>query len=334
MTSGTTGMPKLASLSARLKQVTFEGFTSRLEITEDDRVLPMTPLTQGIGGMCLYCLRVGAALVMLREPHWTPEHCLDVADRSRATVLVGVPTNVIRMLNHPVRTPRTLRAVAVAGAPLPPEIAERWETSTGVPISSFYGSMDAGQLAVASPSDPQALRWTTVGRPHDRAEWKILEGPAADTIGRGIGEICMRGDFVQDRYWGEDFGPYAADGWAHMGDLGFVDDMGYLHVVGRVKDIIIRGGTNINPYEVESILRTHPAVIDVCVVGRPDPDLGEIPVAFVVGDLAQEELDRFLKERGLARYKWPERILRLDELPLSGPGKVNRKMLSEHARAL
>jgi acyl-CoA synthetase (AMP-forming)/AMP-acid ligase II len=323
MTSGTTGMPKLASLSARLKQVTFESFTSRLEISEDDRVLPMTPLTQGIGGMCLYCLRVGAALVMLREPHWTPEHCLDIADRSRATVLVGVPTNVIRMLNNPLRTSPSLRAVAVAGAPLPPEVAERWETSTGVPISSFYGSMDAGQLAVASPSDPQAVRWTTVGRPHDRAEWQILDA-----------EICMRGDLVQDRYWGEDFGPLAADGWAHMGDLGFVDEAGYLHVVGRVKDIIIRGGTNINPYEIESMLRAHPAVVDVCVVGRPDPELGEVPVAFVVGDLTQEELDRFLKERGLARYKWPETIHRLDELPLSGPGKVNRKMLSENARAL
>jgi acyl-CoA synthetase (AMP-forming)/AMP-acid ligase II len=323
MTSGTTGMPKLASLSARLKQVTFESFTSRLEITEEDRVLPMTPLTQGIGGMCLYCLRAGAALVMLREPHWTPEQCLDVAADSRATVMVGVPTNVIRMLNHPHSTPPSLRAVAVAGAPLPPEIAERWETSTGVPISSFYGSMDAGQLAVASPSDPQAVRWTTVGRPHDRAEWQILEG-----------EICMRGDLVQDRYWGEDFGPHAADGWAHMGDLGFVDEAGYLHVVGRVKDIIIRGGTNINPYEIESMLRAHPAVMDVCVVGRPDPELGEVPVAFVVGDLTQEELDRFLKERGLARYKWPARIHRLNELPLSGPGKVNRKVLRENARAL
>jgi acyl-CoA synthetase (AMP-forming)/AMP-acid ligase II len=323
MTSGTTGMPKLASLSARLKQATFEAFTSRLEISDDDRVFPMTPLTQGIGGMCLYCLRVGAGLVMLREPHWTPEHCLDVAARAGATVMVGVPTNVIRMLSHPLRTPPSLRAVAVAGAPLPPEVAERWETSTGVPISSFYGSMDAGQLAVASPSDPQAVRWTTVGRPHDRAEWQILDN-----------EICMRGDLVQDRYWGEDFGPYSADGWAHMGDLGFVDEAGYLHVVGRVKDIIIRGGTNINPYEVESMLRAHPAVIDVCVVGRPDPELGEVPVAFVVGDLTQEELDRFLNERGLARYKWPETIHRLEALPLSGPGKVNRKMLSEHARAL
>ncbi len=323
MTSGTTGMPKLASLSARLKQVTFESFTSRLEITDKDRVLPMTPLTQGIGGMCLYCLRVGAALVMLHEPHWAPERCLDVAAKARATVMVGVPTNVIRMLNQPLHLLTSLRAVAVAGAPLPPEVAERWEHTTGVPISSFYGSMDAGQLAVASPSDPQALRWTTVGRPHDRAEWKIVDG-----------EICMRGDLVQERYWGETVGPHSTDGWAHMGDLGFVDEAGYLHVVGRVKDIIIKGGTNINPYEVESMLRGHPGVMDVCVVGRPHPDLGEVPVAFVVGDLTQDELERFLQERGLARYKWPQMVHRLDELPLSGPGKVNRRMLSEHAHAL
>jgi cyclohexanecarboxylate-CoA ligase len=321
LTSGTTGMPKLAALSARLKQVTFEGFTSRLEITENDRVLPMTPLMQGIGGMCLYCLRRGAALVMLREPHWTPEHCLQVAAESRATVLVGVPTNVIRMLNHPISLPH-VRHVAVAGAPLPPEIAERWESTTGITISSFYGSMDAGQLAVASPSDPEAKRWTTVGRPHDRAEWKIHEG-----------EICMRGDLVQDRYWGEDFGPYAADGWAHMGDLGYVDDDGFLHVVGRVKDIIIRGGTNINPYEVESMLRTHPDVRDACVVGRPHAELGEVPVAFVVGQVRKEDVDRLLGEKGLAHYKWPVEVISVGELPLSGPGKVNRKSLREMANA-
>jgi long-chain acyl-CoA synthetase len=326
LTSGTTGMPKLASLNARLKQVTFEGFTSRLGITEQDRVLPMTPLTQGIGGMCLYCLRTGAALVMLREPHWTPLHCLEVARESAATVLVGVPTNVIRMLNHEVDLPH-VRAVAVAGAPLPPEIAERWETTTGIPISSFYGSMDAGQLAVASPTDPPEKRWTTVGRPHDGAEWEIVDG-----------EICMRGDLVQQRYWGEAFGPYAEDGWAHMGDLGFVDDDGFLHVVGRVKDIIIRGGSNINPYEVESILRTHRNVADACVVGRPDVELGEVPVVFVVprngAEVTREELDSFLGERGLAHYKWPVAVRRLSELPLSGPGKVNRKSLREDARNL
>jgi len=323
LTSGTTGLPKLASLTARLKQLTFEAFTSRLGITEDDRVLPMTPLTQGIGGMCLYCLRRGAALVMLREPRWTPQHCLDVARRSGATVMVGVPTNVIRMLNEPHEIPESLRAVAVAGAPLPPEIAERWETTTGVRITSFYGSMDAGQLAVASPTDPREKRWTTVGRPHDAAEWTIQDG-----------EICMRGDLVQGRYWGEEFGPFAADGWAHMGDLGFVDEDGYLHVVGRTKDIIIRGGSNINPYEVESMLRTHPAVEDVCVVGRADSDLGEVPVAFVVGELSHDEAIDFLSGQGLARYKWPDAVIAIDELPLSGPGKVNRKALRERAGTL
>ena len=321
LTSGTTGMPKLASLTARLKQATFEAFTGRLGITPEDRVLPMTPLTQGIGGMCIYCLRKGASLVMLREPRWTPEHCLEVAQRSHATVLVGVPTNVIRMLNLRIDLP-FVRAVAVAGAPLPPEIAERWETTTGIAISSFYGSMDAGQLAVASPDDPRVKRWTTVGRPHNRAEWQIVDG-----------EICMRGELVQDRYWGEETGPYSTDGWAHMGDLGFVDDDGFLRVVGRVKDIIIRGGTNINPYEVESMLRMHEGVRDACVVGRPDPELGEVPVAFIVGDVDKDQIDRFLGERGLARYKWPVAIRTLDQLPLSGPGKVNRKMLRENARS-
>ena len=332
LSSGTTGMPKLASLSARLKQVTFESFTSRLDITADDRVLPMTPLTQGIGGMCLYCLRLGAALIMLREPHWSAEHCLETAAAARATVMVGVPTNVIRMLSQSVSLP-TVRAVAVAGAPMPPEIAERWELTTRTPVSSFYGSMDAGQLAVASPSDPQAARWTTVGRPHDRAEWTIVDD-----------EICMRGDLVQDRYWGEDSGPYSEDGWAHMGDLGFVDESGFLHVVGRVKDIIIRGGTNINPYEVESILRTHPGIADACVVARSSSYFGfakklNCPARASCSVLTDETTvspspttsapisnasarNVFGSTRGFY------------ELPLSGPGKVNRKALREDARAM
>src|SRR5258705_3994217 len=100
MTSGTTGMPKLASLSARLKQVTFESFTGRLGVTDHDRVLPMTPLTQGIGGMCLYCLRVGAALVMLRGRPWTPEHCLDPVGGGPATGVVGMPANIHPKLNQ------------------------------------------------------------------------------------------------------------------------------------------------------------------------------------------------------------------------------------------
>jgi acyl-CoA synthetase (AMP-forming)/AMP-acid ligase II len=327
LTSGTTGLPKLAGLTAKLKQATFEGFTSRLEVTEADRVLVMSPLTQGIGGMCLFCLRQGAGLIMLHEPRFSPETVLRLATEHRATMLVGVPTNVFRLLESPALAAADLgaaRVTAVAGAPMPPDLAADWEDRTGSRVCIFYGSMDAGQLSVGSPSDPRQKRHRTVGRPHDCCE--VLITPE--------GEICMRGDTVQDRYWGETFGPYSADGWVHMGDLGLLDEDGYLVVSGRSKDLIIRGGTNINPHEVEQALRRHPGIADACVVGRPDPDLGERPVAFLVvrdgGPLPDLEAVRyFLKELGMAKYKWPEEVRSIPEIPLSGPGKVNRKALQE-----
>ena len=206
---------------------------------------------------------------------------------------------------------------------MPPEMARAWETRTGSRVCIFYGSMDAGQLAVGSPSDPQEKRWTTVGRPHDCAQVMVTSE----------GEICMRGPTVQDRYWGEDHGPYAEDGWAHTGDLGFVDREGYLHVTGRLKDMVIRGGSNINPHEVEDALRSHPAIADVCVVGRPDRELGERPLAFVVGrrTVQLEELQRHLQSQGLAKYKWPEFLEVVDEIPVSGPGKVDRRLLKKRA---
>jgi acyl-CoA synthetase (AMP-forming)/AMP-acid ligase II len=326
LTSGTTGVPKLAGLDAGLKQATFEAFTSRLEVTPEDRVLPISPLMQGIGGMCLYCLRLGAALVMLREPRFSPELTLAFAESSRATYLVGVPTNILRMLESPALGRTDLagcRVTAVAGAPMPPALAQQWEERTGSRVVIFYGSMDAGQLAVGSPSDPAEKRWTTVGRVHDCAEAMITTE----------GEICMRGPTVQRRYWGEQDGPFSDDGWAHMGDLGSIDAEGYLRVSGRIKDVVIRGGTNINPYEVEDLVRQHPEVRDVCVVGRADRDLGERVMAFVVAQrpLSVADLQAHLAGLGVAKYKWPEVIEVVPEIPLSGPGKVNRKALKERA---
>lgn len=329
LTSGTTGLPKLASLSAGLKQVTFEGFTRRLEVTHHDRVLCLSPLMQGIGGMCLYCGRLGAALVMLRKPRFSPEHALHEATQTCSTLIVGVPTNVIRMLDSPSLAGTDLsaaRCTAVAGAPMPPEVAQAWEERTGSRICIFYGSMDAGQLAVGSPSDPADKRWTTVGRIHDRAEAMITPE----------GEICMRGPTVQECYWGERHGPYAEDGWAHTGDLGFLDDDGYLHVSGRLKDLIIRGGTNISPHEVEDSLRRHPGVADVCVVARPHRELGEVAHAFVVAryPLDVSDLREHLAALGMARYKWPESAELVDAIPLSGPGKVDRRLLRQQAARL
>jgi acyl-CoA synthetase (AMP-forming)/AMP-acid ligase II len=337
LTSGTTGTPKLAALTAELKQVTFEGFTSRLDIRVDDRVLPLSPITQGAGEMFLYCLRRGACLVMLGEPRFSPDHALRLAQRSRATVLGGVPTMLSRMLDCPALEEIDLKArlCAVAGAPLPPPLAEAWEQRTAVPVASFYGAMDIGQLAVPSPDDPPEKRWHTVGRPHEQAEWAILSPDGAQLAVGEEGEICMRGPLVQQRYWDQRSGPFGDDGWARFGDLGFIDEDGYLHITGRVKDTIIRGGNNINPYEVEQIIRGHPAVSEVAVVGRPDSDLGERPVAFVVipadGQLDLDALAGFLDERGLARYKWPEALHRVNELPVGPTGKVLRDQLRERA---
>jgi acyl-CoA synthetase (AMP-forming)/AMP-acid ligase II len=339
LTSGTTGRSKLASLTARLKQLTFEGFTSRLKLGPDDRMLPLSPITQGAGEMCLYALRTGAALIMSHHARFDAERSLALTASTGTTVLGGVPTMVARMLRSPALAETDLsrlRATISAGAPLPETVAREWEERTGAPTCSFYGAMDVGQLAVPSPDDPAEKRWTTVGRPHDTAELLICD-PRGDAVEPGEeGEICMRGPLVQPRYWGEDETPYSDDGWAHFGDLGRLDEDGYLHVTGRVKDTIIRGGSNINPFEVEDVLRGSALVQDVCVVGRPDEDLGERAVAFVVpapdSEPTLDDLTAHLEQAGLTRYKWPEDLQLLDALPHGATGKLDRKSLRERAR--
>lgn len=334
LTSGTTGPPKLASLTARVKQLTSDGFTSRLGIGPGDRVLPLSPITQGGGEMCLYAQRSGAALVMAHEKRFDPARALTLAHESRTTVLGAVPTMVSRMLHSPALDATDLgrvRATISAGAPLPLALAQAWEERTGSRICSFYGAMDVGQLAVPSPDDPPSKRWTTVGRPHDKAEVLICDADGAALAPGVVGEICMRGPLVQPCYWGERTAPFDADGWAHFGDLGYLDRDGYLHVTGRLKDIIIRGGNNINPLEVEDVLRGCPSVRDVCVVGTPDSDLGERATAFVVATSGAEptldELRTHLSRRGLARYKWPESINVVDDIPVGDTGKVDRRAL-------
>jgi acyl-CoA synthetase (AMP-forming)/AMP-acid ligase II len=340
-TSGTTGMPKLASLSARLKQMTFEGFTQRLRITAEDRMFPMSPITQGVGEMCLYALRCGAGLVMLGDERFTPEIALSTMQRSAATMLAGVPTMLVRLSQSLAATEfsfEDLRVTVSAGSPLPPSVAERWEQLTNASVGSFYGAMDIGQLAVPDPEDPAEKRWTSVGRPHDAAQWQICGADGNPLSDGQTGEVCMRGPLVQDRYWDDGSSPYSDDGWAHFGDLGFVDTEGFLHITGRAKDTIIRGGNNINPVEVEDVLRLHPLIRDACVVGRPDPDLGERAVAFLVHggtpSLTHDDLASFLAQQGLSRYKWPEQVVDIDELPTGATGKVDRKLLRGRAAEL
>jgi acyl-CoA synthetase (AMP-forming)/AMP-acid ligase II len=276
---------------------------------------------------------------MAHHSRFDAERSLALAERTRATVLGGVPTMVARMLHSPALADTdlsSLRATISAGAPLPESVAREWEERTGAPVCSFYGAMDVGQLAVPSPYDPAEKRWTTVGKPHDTAELLICD-PQGNAVEAGEeGEICMRGPLVQPQYWNEDETPYSDDGWAHFGDLGRLDEDGFLHVTGRVKDTIIRGGSNVNPFEVEDVLRGSPLVQDVCVVGRPDEDLGERAVAFVVAAPGEtptlDDLTAHLEQRGFTRYKWPEGLHLLDALPHGATGKIDRQELRKRAK--
>ncbi len=168
LTSGTTGRSKLAGLTARLKQLTFEGFTTRLGLGPADRMLPLSPVTQGMGEMCLYALRTGAALIMSHDARFDAERSLELAGRTRATVLAGVPTMIGRLLHSP-RWPTPTSATCARRSPPGPR-SRRPSPASGrsaraASTCSFYGAMDVGQLAVPSPDDPAEKRWTTVGRP-------------------------------------------------------------------------------------------------------------------------------------------------------------------------
>lgn len=336
LTSGSTGLPKLARRTARARDASYRAFTRRLALGANDIALPMSPVTQGVGGMGLHCLRLGGSIVMSGEARLSPKKAIDMITRFDATVVVGVPTNIIGILEClEIATTHfeSLRAAAIAGSMMPADVARRWEQATGSRICIFYGSMDAGHLSMVSPDDPDEKRWYSTGRVQDECEAKILGADGLELPLGDVGEIWMSGATMAEPATDTAAVGVTVDasGLRPMGDLGYFDQDGFLYVAGRAKDIIIRGGNNINPYEVETLLRGNQSIADVCVVGGADDRLGERPVAFVVlrnaADLTLDDVRSYLGARGLAKYKWPEALLVLPELPLVGPGKVNRVLL-------
>ena len=232
---------------------------------------------------------------------------------------------------------RHVRATISAGAPLPPTVAREWEERTGSPTCSFYGAMDLGQLAVPSPDDPAEKRWSTVGRPHDRAEVMICD-PDGNAVERGEeGEICMRGPLVQPRYWGEDETPYSDDGWAHFGDLG-------LH--RRRRATCTSPAASRTRSSAAAATSTRSRSRTCCAAARRSRTSASsaTPTRTSASGRARswsatpgdeptlEDLTAHLDQAGLARYKWPESLHLLDALPVGSTGKVDRQSLIERAR--
>ena len=338
-TSGTTGRPKAAVLTHR-------GLTNNARLAAeviglragDVLVNPMPYFHVAGGGMITLGLvqTLGTQVVMSR---FDPALALELTEKHRGTVIGGVPTMLTALLAAAGREPRDLSSLRIAlsgGATVPPELIRQVEAAFGIPfVLTFAQTESSCSITLTRSSDTAADRAETLGRPLPQTEVKITDLATGQTVPCGtVGEICTRGYLVMDGYLGDPEATAAAidpDGWLHTGDLGSMDERGYCRIAGRIKEMIIRGGENIYPREIEAVLLSHPGVADVAVVGVPDrfwgEEVGAVIRASGVVAPAEAELADYCRAR-LAAYKTPVRWLFTDGFPLTSTGKIRKDVLS------
>ena len=339
-TSGTTGPPKGAVLSHRgIVNNARLSYVDVLGIRRGDTFVNPMPLFHTAGCVLATLGAMAGLAAQVLVPHFDPALVLELTGTERSMVFGGVPTMLVALLGHPKFDPARLSSVRVAlagGAGVSPELIRRVESDLGVPFSVIYAQTEASPgITMTRTDDSPEDRAATVGRPLPRTEVKITDPVSGQTVAPGVtGELCTRGYHVMLGYLGDVGQAVDAEGWLHTGDLATMDDRGYSRIVGRLKEMIIRGGENIYPWEIEQVLVTHPAVIDAAGVGVPDDYWGEQVAAVirVEGAPTDEELAEFCRER-LARHKVPKLWHRTDAFPLTGSGKVKKHVLREQIRA-
>ena len=333
-TSGTTGRPKGAQLTHdNLRLNAQRSAEDIIGIQTDDVIMGCLPLFHVFGLTCGLNAAVlqGATLTLI--PRFDPGKALEVIARDQVTIFEGVPTMYGAMLHHPSvadTDTSSLRTCVSGGSSLPGETLREFEETFKVSLLEGYGLSETSPVASFNMLD-QPTKPGTIGRAIPGCEMKLIgEDGQAVGPGEGVGEIAIRGDNVMKGYWNKPEATEAAipDGWFRTGDIASVDEDGYYTIVDRKKDLIIRGGMNIYPREVEEVLYTHPDVLECAVVSVPHPELGEDVGAAVSlregasGDL--EEIKQYVKDR-VAAYKYPRTIWVLDELPKGPTGKILKR---------
>ncbi len=336
-TSGTTGFPKGATLSHTnlLNNGFFVG--EACAYTEQDRLCLPVPLYHCFGMVLgtLACTTHGSAVV-LPGPGFEPDQVLAAVESEQCTSLYGVPTMFIAELAHPDLDSfdlGSLRTGIMAGSPCPVEVMRQVISVMNMSeVTIAYGMTETSPVSTQTlTTDTIERRVSTVGRVHPHVEIKIINPETGETVERGMdGEFCTRGYSVMLGYWNDDERTREsidADGWMHTGDLARMDDHGYVNIVGRLKDMIIRGGENIYPREIEEYLYGHPAVEDVQVIGVPDLRYGEQVMAWIKlreGESATgEEIRQFCRGQ-IAHFKVPEYIRFVDSFPMTVTGKIRK----------
>jgi len=340
-TSGTTGFPKGATLSHHniLNNGYFNGVALRL--SDRDRVCIPVPLYHCFGMVMgnLMCAAHGAAMVYPGEA-FDPLAVLHTVEGERCTVLYGVPTMFIAELDHPEFARfdlSSLRTGTMAGSPCPIEVMRRVVGALHMEeVTIAYGMTETSPVSFQSAvDDPIERRVSTVGRVHPHVEVKIVD-EEGKVVPRGVpGEILTRGYSVMRGYWNDEAKTAEAidrAGWMHTGDRGTIDEDGYGNIVGRIKDMVIRGGENVYPREIEEFLYRHPKVQDVQVIGVPDEKYGEELCAWIRlrdgEDADADEIKAFCKER-IAHFKVPRYVKFVDGFPMTVTGKVQKFKMRE-----
>ena len=342
-TSGTTGYPKGATLSHR--NILNNGYlvTELIELTEEDRLCIPVPFYHCFGMVManLGCTSHGATMV-IPAPGFDPGVTLDAISQERCTAVYGVPTMFIAMQHHPSFAEHdlsSLRTGIMAGSICPVEVMKRCVNEMHMEAASIaYGMTETSPVSCQTRADDDLERRTaSIGRVHPHVEIKIVDPVTGETVERGQpGEFCTRGYSVMLGYWDDpDKTAEAidADGWMHTGDLAEMREDGYCNIVGRIKDMVIRGGENIYPREVEEFLYAHPDIEDVQVIGVPDEKYGEELCAWIKLRDGADPLDadavRAFATGKLAHYKIPRYVMLVDEFPMTVTGKIRKVQMRE-----
>ncbi len=340
-TSGTTGSPKGATLTHH--NILNNGFFigEAMKLTHADRLCIPVPLYHCFGMVLgnLACVTHGATMVFPGEG-FEPKSVLETVQRERCTGLHGVPTMFIALLDHPDFADydlSTLRTGIMAGSPCPAEVMSRVISRMHMSeITIAYGMTETSPVSFqSSTDDPVELRVSTIGRVHPHLEVKIVDAMGR-IVPRGVkGELLTRGYSVMLGYWGDEEKTREAIDparWMHTGDLAVIDENGFAAIVGRAKDMVIRGGENIYPREVEEFLYRHPKVLDVQCVGVPDPRFGEELCACIIlrpgMEADADEIRDFCKGQ-IAHYKIPRHIRFVSSFPMTVTGKIQKYLLRE-----
>lgn len=336
-TSGTTAHPKGVTHSHATLVHTAHAM-QRMQLNENQVVLVMSSMAHmvGFGMLFLASLVNGATVVLL--PRIEALSVLQEFERHRCTYTIGLPVLFHALAEAQRRTPHDVssgRHYFCGGDSVSPALQEAFERTMGRELCEAYGGTEAVPLTYNRPG---LGRVGSIGQAAQGVSIRLLDGEDRDVKPGEVGEICVQGPVRMTGYWQDPEATTRANrgGWFHTGDLARCDAEGYYWFAGRTKEIIIRGGSNISPQEVEAVLLEHPEVCEAAVIGRPDPVWGEIVVAYVVaqtrGNLTGENLLEFARPR-IAAYKLPEDILFLEALPKGPTGKLNRRALREAERA-